>query len=139
MAAAPTASHAAVKYWDNPDYRAFDIDCYVSGAFWNYDGIRSARASDDPRVHRVPLRHRLRRRRARGASATRGKAEDGQGARAGRSVEESEEPKRDFGTPSGFDAVRGDETARLVRNLAEALGRASDLDEDFAVDEEVAC
>lgn len=43
--AVPAASHAAVKYWDNPDYRAFDVDCYVSGAFWNYDGIRNAGAT----------------------------------------------------------------------------------------------
>ncbi len=40
--AAGTSAHAAIKYWDNPDYRAFDVDCYVSGAVWNFDGIRNA-------------------------------------------------------------------------------------------------
>ena len=35
------ACHAGIKYWDNPAYRAFDVDCYVSGAVWNYDGIRN--------------------------------------------------------------------------------------------------
>lgn len=38
---------AGVKYWDNPDYRAFDVDCYVPGAVWNLDGIRNAGA-DQP-------------------------------------------------------------------------------------------
>ena len=39
--------HAGIKYWDNPAYRAFDIDCYVSGAVWNYDGIRN-QGADQP-------------------------------------------------------------------------------------------
>ncbi|MBR0055998.1 MAG: hypothetical protein IJP66_01600 [Kiritimatiellae bacterium] len=43
--AVPGAGYAGVKYWDNPDYRAFDVDCYVSGAVWNYDGIRNAGAT----------------------------------------------------------------------------------------------
>ena len=38
---------AGIKYWDNPDYRAFDVDCYVPGAVWNYDGIRNAGAAAD--------------------------------------------------------------------------------------------
>ena len=38
---------AGIKYWDNPDYRAFDVDCYVPGAVWNYDGIRNVGA-DQP-------------------------------------------------------------------------------------------
>ena len=38
---------ADIKYWDNPDYRAFDVDCYVPGAVWNFDGIRNAGA-DQP-------------------------------------------------------------------------------------------
>ena len=32
---------AGIKYWDNPNYRAFDVDCYVPGAVWNFDGIRN--------------------------------------------------------------------------------------------------
>lgn len=32
---------AGIKYWDTPAYRAFDVDCYVPGAVWNYDGIRN--------------------------------------------------------------------------------------------------
>ena len=42
---------AGIKYWDNPDYRAFDVDCYVqSDLIWNYDGIRNvgATAAHDP-------------------------------------------------------------------------------------------
>ena len=35
------SASAGIKYWDNPAYRAFDVDCYVPGAFWNYDGIRN--------------------------------------------------------------------------------------------------
>ena len=38
---------AGIKYWDTPAYRAFDVDCYVPGAVWNYDGIRNAGA-DQP-------------------------------------------------------------------------------------------
>ncbi len=39
------SAQAGIKYWDNPDYRAFDVDCYVSGAVWNYDGIRNVGAT----------------------------------------------------------------------------------------------
>ena len=38
---------AGIKYWDTPAYRAFDVDCYVPGAVWNYDGIRNVGA-DQP-------------------------------------------------------------------------------------------
>ena len=34
--------HAGIKYWDNPDYKAFDVNDYVPGAVWNFDGIRNA-------------------------------------------------------------------------------------------------
>ena len=47
VATAPTPSFAGIKYWDNPDYRAFDVDCYVAGAVWHFDGIRNAGA-DQP-------------------------------------------------------------------------------------------
>ena len=34
---------AGIKYWDNPAYRAYDVDCYVQdGLVLNYDGIRNA-------------------------------------------------------------------------------------------------
>lgn len=36
------SANAGIKYWDNPDYRAFDVDCYVPGAVWNLDGIDNA-------------------------------------------------------------------------------------------------
>ena len=41
---------AGIKYWDNPEYKAFDVGDYVSGAVWNYDGIRNvgATAAHDP-------------------------------------------------------------------------------------------
>ena len=39
-----SSARAGIKYWDNPDYRAFDVDCYVAGAVWHYDGIRDAGA-----------------------------------------------------------------------------------------------
>ena len=42
---------AGIKYWDNPAYRAFDVDCYVqNGLVLNYDGIRNAgpNADHDP-------------------------------------------------------------------------------------------
>ena len=38
---------ADIKYWDTPAYRAFDVDCYVPGAVWNYDGIRNVGATAD--------------------------------------------------------------------------------------------
>ena len=45
IAAAAIPAAAGIKYWDNPDYRAFDVDCYVPGAVWNYDGIRNQGAT----------------------------------------------------------------------------------------------
>ena len=42
---------ADIKYWDNPAYRAYDVDCYVqNGLVLNYDGIRNAgpNADHDP-------------------------------------------------------------------------------------------
>jgi len=42
-----SSARAGIKYWDNPDYRDFDVDCYVSGAVWNYDGIRNVGATAD--------------------------------------------------------------------------------------------
>ena len=34
--------HAGVKYWDNPDFKAFDVGDYVQdGLVLNYDGIRN--------------------------------------------------------------------------------------------------
>ena len=44
-------AHADVKYWDNPDFRAFDVGDYVQdGLVVNYDGIRNAgpNADHDP-------------------------------------------------------------------------------------------
>ena len=41
VAAAALPAAAGIRYWDNPAYRAFDVDCYVPGAVWNYDGIRN--------------------------------------------------------------------------------------------------
>ena len=46
-AAVSSPSFAGIRYWDNPDYRAFDVDCYVPGAVWNYDGIRNVGATDN--------------------------------------------------------------------------------------------
>ncbi len=43
VAFATVCSFAGVKYWDNPAYRAYDVDCYVQdGLVLNYDGIRNA-------------------------------------------------------------------------------------------------
>ena len=40
---AALAANAGVKYWDNPDFRAFDVGDYVQdGLVVNYDGIRNA-------------------------------------------------------------------------------------------------
>ncbi|MCR5751936.1 MAG: hypothetical protein K6G91_08230, partial [Kiritimatiellae bacterium] len=34
---------AGVKYWDNPDFKSFDVGDYVQGGLVvNYDGIRNA-------------------------------------------------------------------------------------------------
>lgn len=44
---AAVLASAGIKYWDSPDYRAFDVDCYVPGAVWNYDGIRN-QGADKP-------------------------------------------------------------------------------------------
>ncbi len=35
------SASAGIKYWDNPAFRAFDVNCYVPGAVWNLDGIRN--------------------------------------------------------------------------------------------------
>ena len=44
--AAPAVSHAGVKYWDNPDFKAFDVGDYVQdGLVLNYDGIRNQGAA----------------------------------------------------------------------------------------------
>ena len=40
-----SSANAAIKYWDNPAYRAFDVDCYVPGTVWNYYGIRNQGAT----------------------------------------------------------------------------------------------
>ena len=42
-----TSADAGIKYWDNPEYKAFDVGDYVSGAVWNYDGIRNVGANAD--------------------------------------------------------------------------------------------
>ena len=42
---AAASASAGIKYWDSQDYRAFDVDCYVPGAVWNYDGIRNQGAT----------------------------------------------------------------------------------------------
>ena len=40
------SAHGGIKYWDNPEYKAFDVDCYVqSDLIWNYDGIRNVGAT----------------------------------------------------------------------------------------------
>ena len=44
IAVAALPALAGIKYWDNPAYRAFDVDCYVPGAVWNLDGIRNVGA-----------------------------------------------------------------------------------------------
>ena len=46
--AVAAVSHAGVKYWDNPDFKAFDVGDYVQdGLVLNYDGSRNAGA-DQP-------------------------------------------------------------------------------------------
>ena len=47
VAVAAVACQAGIKYWDNPAYRAFDVDCYATNAWWNYDGIRNVGATAD--------------------------------------------------------------------------------------------
>ena len=50
MAVAVTC-HAGIKYWDNPDFKAFDVGDYVQdGLVLNYDGIRNVgpNAAHDP-------------------------------------------------------------------------------------------
>ena len=43
--AAATTATAGVKYWDNPDFKAFDVGDYVQdGLVLHYDGIRNAGA-----------------------------------------------------------------------------------------------
>ena len=40
---ATTAASGGIKYWNNPDFRAFDVGDYVqNGLIANYDGIRNA-------------------------------------------------------------------------------------------------
>ena len=42
---------AGIKYWDNQDYKAYDVGDYIQGdLIWNYDGIRNvgATAAHDP-------------------------------------------------------------------------------------------
>ncbi len=49
--AAVTTATAGVKYWDNPDFKAFDVGDYVQdGLILHYDGIRNAgpNAPHDP-------------------------------------------------------------------------------------------
>ncbi len=49
--AAGSSARAGIKYWDNQDYKAYDVGDYVqSDLIWNYDGIRNvgADAAHDP-------------------------------------------------------------------------------------------
>ena len=47
-AVAALPAFASVKYWDNPDFKAFDVGDYVqNGLVLNYDGIRNAGPNDD--------------------------------------------------------------------------------------------
>ena len=51
VVAVAVTCQAGIKYWDNPDYRTFDVDCYVQDdLIWNYDGIRNvgATSAHDP-------------------------------------------------------------------------------------------
>ena len=42
VVAVAAVNHAGVKYWDNPDFKAFDVGDYVQdGLALNYDGIRN--------------------------------------------------------------------------------------------------
>ena len=37
-AAVAVICHAGIKYWDNPEYKAYDVGDYVQGdLIWNYD------------------------------------------------------------------------------------------------------
>ena len=47
IAVQPQMLKADVKYWDNPDFRAYDVGDYASGAVWNFDGIRN-QGADQP-------------------------------------------------------------------------------------------
>ena len=48
VALVPMFAIAGIKYWDNPEYKAFDVDCYVQGdLIWNYDGIRNVGKTAD--------------------------------------------------------------------------------------------
>lgn len=47
VVAVAVTCQAGIKYWDNPAYRAFDVDCYAPGAVWNLDGIRN-NGADQP-------------------------------------------------------------------------------------------
>ncbi|MBR2838082.1 MAG: hypothetical protein IKE55_04845 [Kiritimatiellae bacterium] len=47
-AAIAVTCQAGIKYWDNPEYKAYDVGDYVQGdLIWNYDGIRNVGA-DQP-------------------------------------------------------------------------------------------
>ena len=51
VALVPMFAGAGIKYWDNPEYKAFDVGDYVQdGLVVNYDGIRNAgpNAAHDP-------------------------------------------------------------------------------------------
>ena len=42
---ATSTATAGIKYWDNPDFKEFDVGDYVQdGLVLNYDGIRNAGA-----------------------------------------------------------------------------------------------
>ncbi|MBQ3806775.1 MAG: hypothetical protein II840_02345 [Kiritimatiellae bacterium] len=47
VVAVAVTCQAGIKYWDNPAYKAFDVDCYAPGAVWNLDGIRN-NGADQP-------------------------------------------------------------------------------------------
>jgi len=51
VAGVAIACPAGIKYWDNPEYKAYDVGDYVrDGLVLNYDGIRNAgpNAAHDP-------------------------------------------------------------------------------------------
>ena len=48
VALVPMFAVAGIKYWDNPEYKAFDVGDYVQAdLIWNYDGIRNVGATLD--------------------------------------------------------------------------------------------
>jgi len=58
VAGVAIACPAGIKYWDNSEYKAFDVNCYVPGAVWNYDGICNAGA-DQPHSTSTTTRKNL--------------------------------------------------------------------------------